>query len=282
MKAQSVLCAVALCLTVLLAWAQKPPRLTVMVGSASKPPTEELVRLFEKQTGVTVEAHYGGSGAMLSQIVVTREGDVYFPGSSDFMDKAVARGVVKAGSARDIVYLIPAITVPKGNPKHIEGLKDLVRPGVRLAIGRPDTVCVGLYGLQTLEKAGLLNAAKKNIATEAESCEKTAATVSLGLVDAALGWRDFGNWDPQHLQTVLLAPGQVPRIATIPAAPTVYARDPALAERFVLFLQSPEARAVFQKWGYLCTVEEARRFALPQTPVGGSAPLPAEWTEAKP
>jgi molybdate transport system substrate-binding protein len=92
-----------------------------------------------------------------------------------------------------------------------------------------------------------------------------------------LGWRAFQFWDPARLKAVMLKPAQVGRIATMTAAPTKYAKDKALAEKFVDFLRGPEARAIFRKWGYLPTLKEARRFTLPDTLVGGTAPLPRGW-----
>ncbi len=60
-------------------------RLLVYVGAASKPPTEEAAGLFEKKTGIRVDLNIGGSGMILSQMKLTKMGDVYFPGSSDYM-----------------------------------------------------------------------------------------------------------------------------------------------------------------------------------------------------
>jgi molybdate transport system substrate-binding protein len=259
--------------------AERKRSIEVMIGSAAEPPMKEICALFERTTGIKVLAHYGGSGALLAQIEVARRGDVYFPGSSDFMDKAVAKKVVRPQDPSVVVYLVPAITVQKGNPKGIHSLKDLARPDVRVGIGRPEAVCVGLYGVQVLESQGLLEAVRPHIVTEAESCEKTATIVSLGLVDASLGWRDFGNWDPARLETVLLPPAQVPRIATMTAASTIYAKDVSAAGKFVAFLTGDKARAIFRKWGYLPTLEEARKYATPETPVGGSVPLPKAWKD---
>ncbi len=140
------------------------------VGSASKPPTEEAAKVFEERTGAQVILHYGGSGAMLSQMKLTQRGDLYFPGSSDYMELAKREGLVRPETERAIVYLIPAINVPKGNPKDIQSLLDLAKPDVRVGIARPDTVCVGLYAAEVLERAGISQKVKPNIVTNAESC----------------------------------------------------------------------------------------------------------------
>jgi molybdate transport system substrate-binding protein len=176
-----------------------------------------------------------------------------------------------------VTHLIPAINVPAGNPKGIKELADLARPGMRIGIARPDSVCVGLYAVEVLEKNGLAQQVKPNIVTHAESCEKTAQLVALGSVDAILGWRVFHYWQPDKIETILLKPQQVPRIGYISIAVSTFCTQKDAAERFIAFLLSDEARSVFRKWHYLVSVEEARQFTLPDTPVGGEWQLPEGW-----
>jgi molybdate transport system substrate-binding protein len=252
----------------------------VFAGAASKPPTTEVAKLFEQKFGVSVHIVFGGSGFVLSQMKLARRGDVYFPGSSDFMEKAKGEGVVFPGSERVITYLVPAINVQKGNPRQVRILPDLLKAGLRLGIGDPESVCVGTYAVEVIEKnctdreRGLF---RKNLVTTVESCERTANILSLKVVDAVLGWEVFGHWDAERIETILLQPEQVPRIGYIPAAVSRFAAKPEWADRFVRFLASPEAKVVFKRHGYLLEEREARRYALPDTPVGGEFLLPEAW-----
>jgi len=254
--------------------------LLVFAGAAGKPPAEEAARLFKERKGVEVRLTFGGSGLVLSQMKLARKGDVYFPGSSDFMEKAKKEKLVHGETEKIVAYLIPAINVQKGNPRNIRSLRDLLRPGIRLGIADPETVCVGTYAVETVEKN--LNPDererfRKNLATTVESCEKTANIVSLKTVDAVVGWRVFQHWDPGRIETVLLPPEQVSRIGYIPAAVSVFAHDRPGAEDFIRFLSSPEGREIFRKHGYLTGLEEARKYTLPGTAVGGEYELPGEW-----
>lgn len=251
--------------------------LEIFVGSASKPATQEAAAEFEKATGANLEIHFGGSGAMLSQMKLAERGDLYFPGSSDFMEKAKQEGLVLPDTECRVVYLVPAINISDDNPAHIESLEDLARPGVRVGIGRPDTVCVGLYAVEVLDRAGLSSEVKPNIVTQAESCDKTAQLVALDLVDAVLGWRVFTYWDPENIRTILLQPSQVPRIGYIPIAISKFCKDKELAAAFIDFLLSQQGKAIFAKWHYLTTVEEARELTDSDTPVGGEWQLPEGW-----
>ena len=262
-----------------LAWASEKP-LVIFAGAASKPPTEEVIRLFKEKNGVEVRVTFGGSGFVLSQMKLARLGDLYFPGSSDFMEKAKRENLVYPETEKIVAYLIPAINVQRGNPRNIHSLKDLLKPGLRLAIADPESVCVGTYAVEVIEKnlqPEEKEQLRKNLVTTVESCEKTANVISLKGVDAVIGWRVFGNWDGERIETVLLKPEEVPRIGYIPAAVSKFTRNMALAKQFVDFLVSPPSQSMFRRYGYLMSRQEARQYTLPVTPVGGEYMLPAAW-----
>jgi len=252
-------------------------KLVLFVGSASQPPTELAVKTFEDQSGATLEVHFGGSGEMLSRMKLAGQGDIYFPGSSDYLEIAKREGLVDCATETIIAYLVPAINVAVGNPKGIATLEDLAKPGMRIAIARADTVCVGLYAVEVLEHAGLTAQVRPNIVTNTESCAKTAQIIALGQVDAVIGWDVFESWDPERIKTIYLPKERVPRIGYLPAAIGSSAKDRELAEAFLAFLTSDDGQAIYRQWNYLTSVDAAREHTLPDTPVGGEWPLPEGW-----
>ena len=251
---------------------------TAFVGSASKPPMEEAALAFERETGIKVYTNYGGSGTMLSQIELSRSGDIYIPGSPDYIAKAERKGVIDPASVKIIAYLVPVIAVQKGNPLNIQSLADLARPGLKIGIANPEAVCVGLYAVEILSYNNLLADVGKNIIVNAESCEKTATLISLKTVDAVIGWDVFHQWDPDNIDVVYPGPEQLPRLAYIPAAVSTFAADRAGAKQFLDFLVSPEGQEIFRKWGYLTTESEARKYA-PDAQIGGEYHLPADYQD---
>ncbi len=252
--------------------------ITAFVGSASKPPMEEAARVFQEKTGIQVYLNFGGSGALLSQIELSQSGDLYIPGSPDYMIKAENKDVIDSASVQKIAYLIPVIAVQHGNPENIPSLSDLARPGIKVGIGNPEAVCVGLYAIEILDYNHLLEDVGKNIIVNAKSCEDTATLLSLKSVDAVIGWDVFQHWDPDNIDVVYLSPEQLPRIAYIPGAVTRFAQDAASARKFLDFLVSPEGQSIFQKWGYITTEEEARALA-PDAAIGGEYQLPVNYLQ---
>jgi molybdate transport system substrate-binding protein len=250
--------------------------LVLFAGAASKPATQELVGEFEAQTGHTVRIHFGNSGNVLFQMKISGQGDVYFPGSPDFMDHARREGLVLPETSRNVVYLVPAINVQRGNPKAIKDLHDLTRSDVRVAIGNPHTVIVGTYAVEIFERAGLLAQVKPRISGYAESCAKTANLLMLNGVDAIIGWRAQESWNPEHIETVLLPPERIPRISYMPIAVSAFSKDTERARLFIEFACSERGKRIFEKWGYLTREEDARAYA-PRAVIGGEYVLPAGW-----
>ena len=222
-------------------------RLTVFAGAASQPATTEVAKLFTEQTGIKVECSFGGSGTVLNQIRVEHYGDLYIPGSDDYMDKAEKEGLVDLGTRRTICRLQPVICVPKGNPKQIKGLQDLTRPGLRLAIGDPKSVCLGSIAKAALEKAGVYEEVQKRIVTYASDCQQIASLIRMDEVDAAVGYDVFQRQSPDLMDVVPLAGAAA---VTVPAGVVSFSKQKELAQRFADYLAGPKGREVFARHGY--------------------------------
>jgi molybdate transport system substrate-binding protein len=251
-------------------------KILVFCGAASKPAMEEAAEIFQKQTGIKVDLNFGGSGTMLSQMKMARRGDVYIPGSPDYMVKAEREGLVDPKSIKILTFLVPAIGVQTGNPKGIKSLEDLAKPGIKVGIGNPESVCVGLYAVELLQKNKLLRDVSKNIVTHASSCAATEALIAMKKVDAVIGWEVFSNWNPGKIETIFLKASEIPRLAYIPAGISTYATNSVAAQKFIDFLALGEGRKIFAKWGYAVTEKEARRYA-PNALIGGEYLLPKDW-----
>jgi molybdate transport system substrate-binding protein len=276
-----VLTAVFCFASLFFAWpATAQGKLLIFAGAAGKPPTEEAAALYEKKTGTKVELVFGGSGYVLSQMKLAKQGDIYFPGSSDYMEVAKRDGDVFPETEKIVVYLVPAINVQKGNPHKIHKLADLTKPGLKVAIANPEGVCVGAYAVEIIEKEFTREekeAFKKNLINYTGSCEKTATAISLKQADAVIGWRVFQYWDPERIETIRIPTEKIPRVGYIPIAVSKFTTNRQAAQNFIDFLLSKEGRSVFSKYHYFATPEEAFAWLGTQKPVGGEYVVPAEW-----
>lgn len=236
------------------------PRITLFSAVALKPPLEELRRHYQVRTGIEVEVTYGASGALLSQMVLAQRGDLYIAASQDFMDYAEREGAVVPATRQVLAYLVPAILVAKGNPKGIQGLSDLARPGIRVGIGNPQAVAAGALALEILEQSGMKQAIEERVVTQTRNVEELAAILALGQIDAALGWDVMAAWAPEKIEVVHLPPQQVPRLGHVPVAVSAYSRNREAAEGFISLLTSAEGKAILKRYGYMVDREDALRY----------------------
>lgn len=248
--------------------------LLIFAGAASKPVLEEINKNFEKENNVKIKISFGGSGSILSQMKLAKKGDLYIPGSSDFMEKAKKDNQVLPETEKIIAYLIPSICVQAGNPMEITGVESLASKDIRLGTGVPGTVCVGLYAVEIIEGSGLKEKIRPKIVTNAESCEKTASLIVMKNVDAVFGWSVFENWAPDKIKSIPVEPKYFKRIGYIPAAVSVYTQNKGLALKYIKYLTGKEAQNMFKNNGYITDVDEARKIA-PNAEIGGDYLLPA-------
>ncbi len=77
---------------------------------------------------------------------------------------------------------------------------------------------------------------------------------------------------------VPLAGDRISRISYIPISIPVCTKDVDLSKKFIDFVLSPRGQSVYEKYGYLTSLEKAKAFA-PQAEVGGEYTLPPEYFE---
>lgn len=225
--------------------------LRIYCGAATRPPIDDLITEFKKQTGIDVVATYSGSGTVLSQMIAGKTGDLYIPGSNDYMEKAKAKGVVYPETEKVLAYLVPAIIVKKGNPKGIQTIEDLLRDDVKFGIGTPGAVCLGDVAKTIFKNTGKEELFMKKVTTQAGSCSKTLALVTFGTVDAIIGWDVFKHWQSDKVDKVDISKELIgDRAYYIPAAISKFTKDYKLAKKFLNFISSDIGRKTFKKYGY--------------------------------
>ena len=259
-------------------WSEE--RLMVFCGAAFKHPVDEIVDVFQKKNRVQIYVNYGAMPTVLTQIQLSRKGDVFISPSEDFMEKGRRKGLIVGDSVKNIVYIVPCINVQKGNPKNIRGLKDLTRSGIRVAIGNPEIVYIGMLTAEIVDKglsAQERDAFKKNVVTHAEDFNKLATLLVLKQVDAVIGFHFLEGWYPEKIETVKLTADELQRIGAGQAGIISFSQSRNLAQRFLVYLNSQETKAVFKKYHYFTSPTEAYSWIGAKKPIGGEYAVPVDW-----
>ena len=232
----------------------------VFAAAGAKPAIDEAAEKFQERYGTKVEVSYGGGGEVLARMVLAETGDVYIAPEQEFMESAMEQGAVHPETIRSVAYMVPVIAVRKGNPKRVAALSDLARPGIRVAITRPEATLLGKYAPEIFQKAGLAEEIGENIVTEAARPDLLATWLSLGEVDAVITWHFYEALAPHGIEVIPLPPEQLSGIGEMQAAVSTYSKNRGLAESFVGFLASTEGKAVFSKHGYIVDAQELEKY----------------------
>jgi len=248
----------------------------VFAGSSSKAALDAAGKAFEVKTGIIVYSNYGGSGTMLSQLDLSKTGDIFISASPEYTLKAVVKNIIYPDTEVKLYYLVPAILVQKNNPKSITSLADLAKPGLKIAIADPQTVPVGRYAYEILDYNRLLYDVGNNIVVYGESNEKISSYIILNSVDAAIAWDNIAVQQPDKLDVVYFQPNQVPRISFGSGAIATYTEDEDSAQIFLRYLTSTEGQQFFKRYGYYTTESEVKKL-VPEAQIGGIYVLPPDY-----
>jgi len=164
---------------------------------------EKLVKLYEQKTGRKVEINPGGSGELMVNIQARQNGDLYVchdPFGGTLMGKGLGRRLWT------VAVVTPVIAVAKGNPKNIRSVRDLARPGLKLAMTDPNHSTTGYIIPVVFDKAGLRKEIEANIVKRSRGGSTAANWVGIGDVDAAIIWNAVTHLRADTLDAVPIDP----------------------------------------------------------------------------
>lgn len=225
------------------------------------PAMKEAAAAFGKQTGTQVDVTAGPTPSWIDH--ARADADVIFSGSETMMsDFVVAMGDQLTPQAPVPLYLRPmAILVRPGNPHHVHGLADLLKPGMKVLVvngagqnGVWEDVAGRLGDIRTVA------ALRHNIVSYAGNSAVARQTwISQPDIDAWLIWNIWQVSNPSLAETVPIEPRYaIYRDAGV-AVTTRGAQNPA-AQKFVDYLRSDAGAAIFARWGWM-TGQPAQRQA---------------------
>ncbi len=225
--------------------------LMIFSGAGLMKPVEELRRQFEQTFQVRTDIHYGGSGELFGLLAVGRPCDVLIPGSEKAVNDALKNGWVLEETVKKLVRHVPVVIVQHGNPKGIQGIADLTRPNLKVAIGDPKGPAIGQAANQIFKRAGILEKVKPNVSVYAPTVNQLLIYVTLKQVDAAIIWKDMATWaEARGKIEVISIPQEQNMIKTIPAAVATKAPHNDLAVQFTEYIASDQGFTIWEKWGF--------------------------------
>ena len=227
--------------------AARAEEVSVYAAASLTDSLKEIALAWEGATGNTIVFNLGASNDLARQIKAGAPADVFFSADKAQVDALEKEGLVRAADRVDLLSNTLVVVVPAASAAKVREPADLAS-FERLAMADPEAVPAGVYAKAWLASVGLWSRLEKRViptlnvraalaAVESESAEA-------GIVyktDAAISKRVKVAFE------VPRASG--PAIVYSLAKVTASSKPAALA--FMKHLQSPQARSVFLRFGFL-------------------------------
>jgi sulfate/thiosulfate transport system substrate-binding protein len=261
-------------------------RLTLVAYSTPQKVFEKLIPAFEatpEGKGVSFSQSYGPSGEQSRAVANGLHADVVNFSLEPDVEKLVKAGLVQARWNQSATHgfvtnSVAVIIVRKGNPKHITGWADLVKPGVQVLTPNPFTSgaarwnVVAAYGAQIKEgkspaqAQAYLKSLFHNVVSQDSSARNALQTFLAGRGDALIDYEDEAIADQKKGSAIEYV---IPRDTILiqnPVAVLGSGSGAAEAQKFVTYLLSPAAQEVWASKGYRPVVAGVAAGKFPTPP----------------
>jgi accessory colonization factor AcfC len=216
------------------------------------PAMKEAAAAFEKETGVKVEVTAGPTPQWIDK--AREDADLIYSGSETMMSDFVQamQGRIADADVQPL-YLRPlSILLRPGNPKKIQGVRDLFKPGVKVLVvnGAGQN---GVWEDMAGRKGDIdsVRALRRNIVAFARnSAEARQTWIDKPEIDVWLIWNIWQVANPSLADVVRIEPDYAVYRDTA-AVLTKQGNAGSAGRQFLDFLASPKGAEIFRKWGWI-------------------------------
>lgn len=226
----------------------QPPGLVISVAASLHEALAEIAGLYRAATGVPVALNTAGSNTLARQIVEGARADVFISADDIQMDVVEKAGRLVPGTRTILLTNELAVIVPRDAPADVTLAQVLERPRSRIALGGPSAVPAGVYARRWLEHEGLWTRISPKV-VPFPTVRGVLGAVEAGRVDAGVVYRtDALTANVRVIARV--SQNEHPYLDIVQPAALVRGSSEAQARRFLEFLKSAPAGAVFTKRGF--------------------------------
>ncbi len=225
--------------------------ITIFAAASLKNALDEIDELFTRQSGIKVVASFAASSALMKQIEQGAPADVFLSADIDWMDYGAKHDLIKNDTRENLLgnrlVLIAAKDSNIGTVAIGPGLDLAALAGSgRIATGDVRAVPAGLYAKAALEKLGIWGSVESKLAM-AENVRAALLLVARGETPLGIVYETDAKIDPS-VKIVGVFPEDSHPPIVYPVALTKSAK--AVAAQYLVFLNTPAARAVFERYGF--------------------------------
>ena len=212
---------------------------------------DELIPMFEEQyPGVTVEGTYDSSGKLQTQIEEGLEADVFMSAATKQMKALDEEGMIASDTIVNLLENKIVLIVPAGSDSKIDSF-DKIGDAASIALGDPESVPAGQYAKEALTNLNVWDSIQDKVSFGTNVTE-VLNQVAAASADAGIVYATDAASKADQVTVVAEAPeGSLEKKVIYPVAVVKATTHEDAAKAFVDFLQTPEAIAVFESYGFV-------------------------------
>ena len=212
---------------------------------------DELIPMFEEQyPGVTVEGTYDSSGKLQTQIEEGLEADVFMSAATKQMKALDEEGMIASDTIVNLLENKIVLIVPTGSDSKIDSFEK-IGDAASIALGDPESVPAGQYAKEALANLNVWDSIQDKVSFGTNVTE-VLNQVAAASADAGIVYATDAASKADQVTVVAEAPeGSLEKKVIYPVAVVKATAHEDAAKAFVDFLQTPEAIAVFESYGFV-------------------------------
>ena len=211
---------------------------------------KQIATAYEKQTGDRLVFNFGASSFLARQLEEGAPADIFFSADEAKMDGLQAKGLIVQTTRKSRLSNALVVVVASEQGAPIATPKDLATDKVkRLALAEPRTVPAGIYAKAYLEKQSLWGMVQSKV-VPTENVRSALAAVEAGNAEAGIVYKTDAAIS-KKVRVVYEVPTRDTPGISYPIALVKEAKHPEAATRFLKHLDSPEAKQVFERFGFI-------------------------------
>lgn len=212
---------------------------------------DELIPMFEEQyPGITVEGTYDSSGKLQTQIEEGLEADVFMSAATKQMKALDEEGMIASDTIVNLLENKIVLIVPTGSDSKIDSFEK-IGDAASIALGDPESVPAGQYAKEALTNLNVWDSIQDKVSFGTNVTE-VLNQVAAASADAGIVYATDAASKADQVTVVAEAPeGSLEKKVIYPVAVVKATTHEDAAKAFVDFLQTPEAIAVFESYGFV-------------------------------
>ncbi len=217
--------------------------LFIYCGAGFRAPMEDIAREFSRECNVDINYQFNGSGTLISQIKISRSGDLFLPGDNWYIEEL--------GSDIDqqlpVVYHTPVLITPTGNSAGIKKISDLIKREIGVILG-DRSAAIGRVSEKIFNNVDIREE-DLNIVATMGTVNQVALGVAMSQADAGIVWQANYRELESRLEMIEI-PEEINIVREISIGLLDFSKNKEDAVRFMEFVASSRGQKIFTKYGY--------------------------------